>query len=125
LVGKFLYGGLGQFFGKKSPRLGYGVLAMYHVFFYRSKLWVYFVERVLIAVVSFFVITFLFFNWICLTVSPSDLYVPHQVPDELSGLSHEMLTELYIPERSTLDLYGIWIRGFFTGKLGYSLVQTK
>jgi ABC-type dipeptide/oligopeptide/nickel transport system permease component len=92
---------------------------------YKSNWWGFIGKRVLIAVAAFFVITFLLFNWICLTVSPSDLYVPHQVPDEVSGLSYEMLTEPYIPERSTLDLYGIWIRGFFTGKLGYSLVQTK
>jgi peptide/nickel transport system permease protein len=88
---------------------------MYHLFFYRSKLWGCCVERLLIAVVAFFVITFLIFSLNRLYVSPSDTYLPPLTNEQLERLRH---IETY--DMPGYKLYYLWIKGIFTGNFGYA-----
>jgi peptide/nickel transport system permease protein len=88
---------------------------MYHLFFYRSKLWGYFVERVLIAVVAFFIITFLVFSINRLYVSPSATYLPWFTNEQLELLRHNETFDM-----PGYKVYYHWMKGIFTGNFGYA-----
>jgi ABC-type dipeptide/oligopeptide/nickel transport system permease component len=88
---------------------------MYNVYTYKSNWWRFVGKRVLIAVVAFFVITFLIFSLNRLFVSPSDTYLPPLTNEQLERLRH---IETY--DRPGYKLYYLWIKGFFTGYFGYA-----
>jgi|WetSurMetagenome_2_1015567.scaffolds.fasta_scaffold73393_3 ABC-type dipeptide/oligopeptide/nickel transport system permease component len=91
----------------------------------RSNWWGFIGKRVVFAVIAFLVMSFSMFIWFSLTVSPIDFFVPHQVANQLPKEKYESLKNLFIPERSLADIYIVWLRGFFSGDLGYSLEQLK